>query len=380
MGGGEAVIVAGIGCRPGASAVSILAVLRQAENAAGVRAQALAIPHFRDGEPGLAQAVAALDLKLLAVERDALAAAQDRCVTRSARAEAATGVASVAEGCAIAAAGALLWPRIVRDGVTCALGGPCGTGTIHFIGAGPGAPDLLTLRARAILAACPVCLYAGSIVPPSVLAHCPPHARLLDTAPLDLDAIEAEYVAAHAKGQDVARLHSGDLSIFSALAEQLRRLDARRIRYTLTPGVPAFAAAAGALGRELTVPGLVQSVVLTRISGRASAMPPRETLAAFGATGATLAIYLAMHAVSRIVETLTPLYGADCPVAVVARASWPDERVITGTLGTMEALLAADPVERTALVLVGPALAAAGFRESALYSAGYQRRFRGGAT
>ncbi len=380
MGGGEAVTVAGFGCRPRVSAAAVMAVLRRAENAAGMRAEALAIPRFREGESGLAEAASALGLRLLLIGQDELAAVQDRCVTRSARAEAATGLASVAEGCAIAAAGALLWPRIAGEGVTCALGGARGTGTVHFIGAGPGAPDLLTLRARAILAACPICLHAGSIVPPAVLAHCPPHARKVDTAALDLDAIEAEYAAAHAAGQDVARLHSGDLSIYSALAEQLRRLDARGIPYTLTPGVPAFAAAAAALGRELTVPGVAQSVVLTRVSGRASAMPPRETLAAFGATGATLAIHLALPAVGRIVAALAPLYGAGCPVAVVVRASWPDERVLTATLGTIQALLASDPVERTALVLVGPALAATGFGESALYSAGYQRRFRGGAT
>ncbi|PWC29940.1 precorrin-4 C(11)-methyltransferase [Teichococcus aestuarii] len=249
--------------------------------------------------------------------------------------------------------------------------------TVHFIGAGPGAPDLITLRGRDLLAACPVCLYAGSIVPPALLAHCPPGARLVDTAPLDLDAIEAEYLRAHAAGQDVARLHSGDLSVWSAMAEQVRRLERHGIPYTVTPGVPAFAAAAAALGRELTVPELAQSVVLTRISGRASAMPPRETLEAFGATGATLALHLAIHALGRIVETLTPLYGADCPVAVVVRASWPDERVVRGTLADIAAKMEQAPAERTALILVGPALAPEGFRESALYSTDYQRRFRG---
>lgn len=249
--------------------------------------------------------------------------------------------------------------------------------TVHFIGAGPGAADLITLRGRDLLAACPVCLYAGSIVPPALLAHCPPGARLVDTAPLDLDAIEAEYLRAHAAGQDVARLHSGDLSVWSAMAEQVRRLERHGIPYTVTPGVPAFAAAAAALGRELTVPELAQSVVLTRISGRASAMPPRETLEAFGATGATLALHLAIHALGRIVETLTPLYGADCPVAVVVRASWPDERVVRGTLADIAAKMAQAPAERTALILVGPALAPEGFRESALYSTDYQRRFRG---
>lgn len=250
--------------------------------------------------------------------------------------------------------------------------------TVHFIGAGPGAADLITLRGRDLLAACPVCLYAGSIVPAALLAHCPPGARLVDTAPLDLDAIEAEYVAAEAAGQDVARLHSGDLSIWSAVAEQIRRLQRRGIPYTLTPGVPAFAAAAAALGRELTVPALAQSLVLTRVSGRASPMPEGETLEAFGATGATLAIHLAIQALDSVVARLLPLYGADCPVAIVVRASWPDERVLRGTLADIATRLAAEPAERTALILVGPGLAAEEFRESALYSQDYQRRFRGG--
>jgi precorrin-4/cobalt-precorrin-4 C11-methyltransferase len=198
----------------------------------------------------------------------------------------------------------------------------------------------------------------------------------VDTAPLTLDAIEAEYVAAHRDGLDVARLHSGDLSVYSAVAEQIRRLRRHGIPFTLTPGVPAFAAAAAALGAELTVPEVAQSLVLTRVSGRASTMPEGETLAAFGATGTTLAIHLAIHALDRIVAELTPLYGADCPVAVVVRASWPDERVLRGTLATIAGLLAAEPVERTALVLVGPALEAAGFRDSALYDPDYRRRFR----
>lgn len=249
--------------------------------------------------------------------------------------------------------------------------------TVHFIGAGPGAADLITLRGRDLLARCPVCLYAGSVVPPALLAHCPPEARVVDTAPLSLDEIEAEFVAAHAAGEDVARLHSGDLAIWSAVAEQMRRLDARGIPYTLTPGVPAFAAAAAVLGRELTIPEVAQSLVLTRVSGRASAMPAGETLAGFGATGATLAIHLAIHALPRVVAELAPLYGADCPVAIVARASWPEERVVRGTLGTIEAAVAADPIDRTAIIFVGPGLAAEGFRESALYDAGYQRRFRG---
>ena len=248
--------------------------------------------------------------------------------------------------------------------------------TVHFIGAGPGAPDLITVRGRALVKRCPVCLYAGSIVPPEILAWCPPGARLIDTAPLDLDAITAEYVRAHERAEDVARLHSGDLSIWSALGEQLRRLDALGIPYTITPGVPAFAAAAAALGRELTVPELAQSVVLTRTSGRASAIPAGETLAAFAATRATLAIHLSIHVVERVVDELLPSYGANCPVAVVWRASWPDERVLKGTLGTIAPLARAEKLERTALILVGRALDASGFRDSALYSTDYDRRFR----
>lgn len=249
--------------------------------------------------------------------------------------------------------------------------------TVHFIGAGPGAADLITVRGRDLLARSPVCLYAGSIVPKELLGHCPPGARLVDTAPMSLDEIEAEYVAAHEAGHDVARLHSGDLSVWSAVAEQIRRLERLGIPYTLTPGVPSFAAAAAALGRELTIPEIAQSLVLTRVSGRASAMPAGETLAGFGATGATLAIHLAIHALDRVVAELTPLYGADCPVAVVVRASWPEERILRGTLATIEAAVATDPIDRTALIFVGPGLAAEGFRESALYDAFYQRRFRG---
>jgi precorrin-4/cobalt-precorrin-4 C11-methyltransferase len=250
--------------------------------------------------------------------------------------------------------------------------------TVHFIGAGPGAADLVTVRGRHLIARCPVCLYAGSIIPRELLAFCPPGARIVDTASMSLDEIEAEFVAAHEEGLDVARLQSGDLSVFSALAEQLRRLDRRGIPYTLTPGVPAFAAAAAALGRELTVPKIAQSVVLTRVSGRASRMPEGENLAAFAATGATLAIHLAIHALDRVVAELIPLYGADCPVAVVAYASWPEEKIVRGTLGDIGARLLAQPIERTALILVGRALAAGDFRDSALYDANYRRRFRGG--
>lgn len=248
--------------------------------------------------------------------------------------------------------------------------------TIHFIGAGPGAADLLTLRGRDLIARCPVCLYAGSLVPQGVLAHCPKDARIIDTAPLSLDDIIAEMKAAHDAGLEVARLHSGDLSIWSAVGEQTRRLRALGVPYTMTPGVPAFAAAASALGRELTLPELAQSVVLTRTSGRASAMPEKEKLATFAQTGATLAIHLSIHVLARVVEELTPFYGPECPVALVYRASWPEETIIRGSLADIEARAAEAPMERTALILVGPSLASEDFRESALYDADYDRRFR----
>jgi precorrin-4/cobalt-precorrin-4 C11-methyltransferase len=251
--------------------------------------------------------------------------------------------------------------------------------TVHFIGAGPGAADLVTVRGRDLIARCPVCLYAGSIVPRELLAHCAAGARLVDTAPLTLDQIEAEFVAAHAAGLDVARLQSGDLSVYSALAEQIRRLKRHGIPYTITPGVPAFAAAAAAIGVELTVPEVAQSVVVSRMPGRASRMPDSERLAAFAATQATLAIHLAIHRIEAIVAELTPFYGADCPVAVVVRASWSDERIVRGTLGDIASKVAAEPIERTAIILVGRALAAENFRDSALYDPDYRRRFRGGA-
>ena len=252
--------------------------------------------------------------------------------------------------------------------------------TVHFIGAGPGAADLITVRGRDLIARCPVCLYAGSIVPRELLAYCPPGARIVDTAPLSLDDIDAEFAAAHATGQDIARLHSGDLSIYSALAEQLRRLTSRGIPYTLTPGVPAFAAAAAALECELTVPEVAQSVVLTRIPGRASRMPEAEKLATFAASGATLVLHLAIHAIESVANELAPFYGADCPAAVVVQASTPAQRILRGTLADIAAAVATERIERTALILVGRALAAHDFRDSALYDADYRRRFRGGAS
>ncbi|MEL6204011.1 MAG: precorrin-4 C(11)-methyltransferase [Pseudomonadota bacterium] len=249
--------------------------------------------------------------------------------------------------------------------------------TVHFIGAGPGAPDLLTLRGRDLIAACPICLYAGSLVPEGVLAHCPSGARIVNTAPMDLDAIIAECRTAHANGHDVARLHSGDLSVWSAMGEQLRRLKVEGIPTTVTPGVPSFSAAAATLGVELTLPGVAQSVVLTRTPGRASAMPDGERLAAFAATGATLAIHLSIQNLDQVVADLTPDYGPDCPVAVVYRASWPDETVTRATLSTIAGAMP-DGIERTALILVGPALASDEFDDSRLYSPDYDRRFRPG--
>ncbi len=248
--------------------------------------------------------------------------------------------------------------------------------TVHFIGAGPGAVDLITLRGRELIGACPVCLYAGSLIPKAMLGWCPPGARIVDTASLDLDAIIAEIEAAHHEGKDVARLHSGDISIWSATGEQMRRLDQLGIPYEITPGVPAFAAAAAALKRELTLPGVAQSLVLTRTSGRASAMPEKEKLATFAASGTTLAIHLSIHVIEQVVAELMPFYGADCPVAIVFRASWPEERILRGRLAEIADKVRAAELERTALILVGPALAAEAFSESALYSTGYDRRFR----
>jgi precorrin-4/cobalt-precorrin-4 C11-methyltransferase len=247
--------------------------------------------------------------------------------------------------------------------------------TVHFIGAGPGAADLITLRGRDLIAACPVCLYAGSLVPEALLSHCPQDARIVNTAPLSLDEILAEITAAHAEGKDVARLHSGDLSVWSAMGEQLRRLREAGIPYDITPGVPSFAAAAAALGAELTLPGVAQSVVLTRTSGRATAMPEGETLGNFARTGATLAIHLSVHVLEKVVADLVPHYGADCPVAVVWRASWPDERIVRATLGTLQTAVG-EEITRTALILVGPALGSEDFDESRLYAGDYDRRFR----
>ncbi|ATE53388.1 precorrin-4 C(11)-methyltransferase [Actinosynnema pretiosum] len=241
--------------------------------------------------------------------------------------------------------------------------------TVHFIGAGPGAADLLTVRAVQRITTSPVCLYAGALVPVAVLEHCPPGAKLVDTANLTLDEIVHELAEAHRAGHDVARLHSGDPSVFSAVAEQMRRLDAEGVPYEVVPGVPAFAAAAAALKRELTVPGVGQTVVLTRTSARATPMPEGEDLPTLGASRATMVLHLAVQRIDEVVAELVPNYGADCPVAVVARASREDELVLRGTLADIAGQVRAAGVKRTAVIVVGRVLAAEGFPDSHLYSA-----------
>jgi precorrin-4/cobalt-precorrin-4 C11-methyltransferase len=248
--------------------------------------------------------------------------------------------------------------------------------TVHFIGAGPGAPDLITVRGLRLVARCPVCLYAGSLVPREILAVAPPDARIIDTAPLTLDEIVAEMAAAHRRGLDVARLHSGDPSLYGAIGEQMNRLEALGIPFDVTPGVPSFAAAAAALRRELTLPGIAQSVILTRTAIRASPMPPGESLERLAASGATLAIHLSITNLARIVGALLPLYGAECPAVVACRVSWPDERLICGTLADIRDKVKAAKITRTALILVGRALAGELSGESRLYAADYHHRMR----
>lgn len=248
--------------------------------------------------------------------------------------------------------------------------------TVHFIGAGPGAADLITLRGRDLIASCPVCLYAGSLVPEEMLRWCPEGAKIVNTAPLDLDKIEAEFVEAHQRGLDVVRLHSGDLSIWSAMGEQIRRLQRLGIPYTVTPGVPSFAAAAAVLAQELTLPEVAQSVILTRTGGRASSMPEGESLAAFARTGATIAVHLSIHALDKVVAEVMPILGGDCPVAVVFRATWADEKIIRATLSTIGDMVDHQEMERSALIIIGRVLDTENFRESALYNAEYHRRYR----
>jgi precorrin-4/cobalt-precorrin-4 C11-methyltransferase len=247
---------------------------------------------------------------------------------------------------------------------------------IHFIGAGPGAADLITVRGLRLIERCRVCLYAGSLVPPAIVAAAPQGALVVDTAPLHLDQIIAEMARADAAGLDVARVHSGDTSLYGAVAEQMRRLAALGIPYDVTPGVPAFAAAAAALGIELTLPGVSQTVILTRTAVRASAMPPGEELAALAASGATLAIHLSINNLTRVVRDLAPHYGAACPAVVAYRVSWPDERILRGTLASIRAIVKASGITRTALILVGRVLAESAFNDSRLYAADHHHVLR----
>jgi precorrin-4/cobalt-precorrin-4 C11-methyltransferase len=247
---------------------------------------------------------------------------------------------------------------------------------VHFIGAGPGDPDLITVKGRRLIEQAPVVLYAGSLVPRGIVELAHMDARVIDTAPLHLDEIITEMALAHKKSQDVARVHSGDPSIYGAIGEQMRRLDALGIAYDVIPGVPAFAAAAALLRAELTLPGVSQSIVITRVQGSSSPMPPREDLATLGAAGATLALHLSVKSMAKVVRDLTPHYGADCPVVVVYRASWPDEAVVRGTLADIESRLAGSDIARTALILVGRVFGAAAFNDSQLYNAAHQHLHR----
>jgi precorrin-4/cobalt-precorrin-4 C11-methyltransferase len=244
--------------------------------------------------------------------------------------------------------------------------------TVHFIGAGPGAPDLITVRGRDLIARCPVCLYAGSLVPREVIAYAPEGAEVVDTAPMTLEEIIEAMRRADDAGHDVARVHSGDPSLYGAIAEQMRRLDELGIAYDITPGVPAFAAAAATLNAELTVPGVSQTVILTRTAMKASEMPEGEALATLGASRATLAIHLSVRNLRHVVEALTPHYGSDCPAVVVYRASWPDEQVITGTLADIREKVRAAKITRTALVLVGQVFDKEAGHASRLYDPGHR--------
>jgi precorrin-4/cobalt-precorrin-4 C11-methyltransferase len=248
--------------------------------------------------------------------------------------------------------------------------------TVHFIGAGPGDPDLITVKGLRLIQSCPVCLYAGSLVPETIVAAAPAGARIIDTAPMTLNQIIAEIEAAHAKGHDVARVHSGDPSLYGAIAEQIRRLKRLGIPFDITPGVSAYAAAAAALGKELTIPEVSQTVILTRTAMKSSAMPPGEDLDTLGRTGATLAIHLSVRNLLEVERKLTPHYGADCPVIVAYRVGWPDQMFIHGTLATIRAKTRAAKITRTALILLGPALSDTDFRDSALYDGAHPHILR----
>ncbi len=248
--------------------------------------------------------------------------------------------------------------------------------TVYFIGAGPGAADLITLRGQRLIERCPVCLYAGSLVPQEIVAAAPADARVMDTAPMHLDAIIAEMASANARGEDVARVHSGDPSIYGAVAEQMRRLDALGIGYEVVPGVPAFAGAAARLATELTLPDVTQTIILTRTSGKASPVPDAERLELLGASKATLAIHLSIRNLAYVESALTPHYGADCPVVIVYRATWPDEEIILTTLADMRDRVREEKITRTALIFVGHVFGNARFRDSRLYDPAFAHVLR----
>lgn len=248
--------------------------------------------------------------------------------------------------------------------------------TVYFIGAGPGAADLITVRGQRLIERCPVCLYAGSLVPPEIVAAAPEGALVMDTAPMHLDAIIAEIEKAHAAGHDVARVHSGDPSIYGAIAEQMRRLDVLDIAYEVVPGVPAFAGAAARLKTELTLPEIAQTIILTRTGMKASAMPEHETLEVLGRSRATLAIHLSIRNLDHVRRTLEPYYGTDCPVVIAYRATWPDELYLRTTLAEMKEAVRAAKITRTALVFVGPVFGEAEFRDSDLYNPDYSHVLR----
>ncbi len=247
---------------------------------------------------------------------------------------------------------------------------------VHFIGAGPGAADLITVRGLKLIREAGVVLYAGSLVPEAIVAEASATARVVDTAPLHLDEIIAEIKVAHEQGKDVARVHSGDPSLYGATAEQMRRLDDLGIDYDITPGVSAYAAAAAALKTELTLPGISQTVILTRTAVRSSDMPNNEDLETLGKSGATLALHLSVNNMAKVIRELTPHYGADCPVAVAYRASWPDEQYIHGTLSTIRDKVKAAGITRTALILVGRVLDDKSFDDSRLYAADHHHVLR----
>ena len=246
------------------------------------------------------------------------------------------------------------------------------------LGAGPGAPDLITLRGQRLIERCPVCLYAGSLVPAEIVASAPKDALLRDTAPMHLDDIIAVIAEAHVEGQDIARVHSGDPSIYGAVAEQMRRLDALGIPYEVVPGVPAFAGAAARLATELTLPEISQTIILTRTSGKASAVPDSERLELLGASKATLAIHLSIRNLAYVEQALTPHYGADCPVIIIYRATWPDEEVIVTTLKDMRSRVREEKITRTALIFVGRVFGADGFSDSRLYHPQHRHILRPG--